>query len=252
MLLVADFKGNAKEYDLRFGKHAEINVSEIKKYKRYGVVDFDSGKLQGYKFGRTIMKEQIASDGREYANMSGDNAVESIGFYNPKLYDYKYITIDTSDLEVKFQNFDELNISIFKCNGRFWFRVDTWVWEITAFPTTNFNDLNASKLFGIEVGRCYLKWSASSKYSYMQRMILYIDCIMYDKVRHNISFRLSSKSYLMNECIQGNYGYGKTLSSNMCDIDLDSGKMHIGRVFGTLDSSGMNIDIFNRNMVFGG
>lgn len=238
MLLIADFRDTS-------GK----KFIQIKRHEFYSIVDYKSGKIiDNIKGGRLI--NESASDSSKYANVTHDYSKfyvrNNIGLYDFRAYDYKYVNINTESLQVDASNFDEVVISVFKCANEFYFRVDKWIWKLNISVGTH--TLADDRIFVLDIGVNRLKWLGSQAYAYTIYIMLCVDCIIYNKSKNVITYRISSRPFTRR--FNSFDKFGDFLSSYINTIDLDTGVMY--RVSDGSNYQGIDLDKFNRNLVFGG
>lgn len=218
----------------------------------YYLIDFETGQEIGIYKGSDIIKE-YDNDTEQYVNVS--KTPTHYEFYNiwcKKSLDGKYrcVYIDTANLKVIKSTFDELIIAAFKCADRYYFRVDKWIWEIEIdsdslkiIPDDYRYDINDKTIWGVYIGAYKLDWI---HYSDCQSMLITVESIIYDKDRNRISFTINSALSYENDSVADKINRVR-LTSGDVEITLDDGYM-----MGFTGYQGIDLDEFNKNLVFGG
>lgn len=247
MLLVADFH----DRDNR-------DTVSIRNARMYSIIDAVSGKILGKKFGYTIQQE-YKLDSKKYANVSGylllDEAVISLHnnpcFYNHKKYRYSYVNIDTRTMKVVDSNFSDIVISLFRCADDYYFRVDKWIWKLNFSFSAHVDkpiELNDNRISVVIFGVNYLNWLRFKPPEWKGYIILCVDCIEYDKSVNSVTFRVSPLQYYKD--INPLEIMMRASASSRCSVDLNTGSMSY--IDSDESSRGIDLDLFNRNLVFGG
>lgn len=231
----------------------------INKAKKYTIIDSETGRVLGKKSGAKIINETPEFGEKPYANVVYHETVNigtvfesrkymianNMAYYNPAVYTYKYVFIDCNAMKVAMSNFDDLIIAIFKCANKFYFRIDKWIWQIGFNASKNPASLVETGLDMLEIGWNYLTWGINGNLC----DTLCVDCIMYNKLTNTISFRMCS----YRSHIHGIW-FKKSMGVTRSRIDLNTGVMSTFNAINgvDLDSQGTDLDLFNRNLVFGG